>query len=595
MATNEALLREELALLQRKKELLQAEPPDPLMQIIEAPGKVVGAIRGGIENALQLLTGAVAAPAAGIAGIAETLRPGGPTGPEAIAEEFGRIAFEPKTETGKAISSAIAVPFEKFEQFADVAGEVSGDPEDVLGATLVKTAILGAPALLGLRGRVPVRPTPRQQLLQTAQQEGLVIPPATAGQSSAASLLEGVGGKLRTAQQASVKNQPVVNRLAAKAVGLPDDVPITPEVLSNIRQQAGQVYESVRNVGVIKTDAAFQQALTKAKSRFESAAKDFPEVAKNEIVTIIDDLNKSSFQAASAVDAIHLLRNKADKSFRAGEAAEGRAFKQASNALESVIERHLKATGADAKLIEGFRDARQTIAKTYTVENALQGTSVSATKLAQQLRSGKPLSGELELVARFAAEFPKAARTLNESFPAFSPLDYWTAAASSGAAISTGSPALLAPAAISAARPAIRSALLSPAGQRLTTPKPTPVVRPTAPAALAGAAVSGQVVPQANVSLDPMLPLRQHSQRSVKTGMTFTNPDGRVSSVRSGSVEDSRLNQGRPTLIPFLWDGKIVGTKEAIKRAIDSGQQWPSFDSNEDATRASRLLSESLE
>jgi len=66
------------------------------------------------------------------------------------------------------------------------------------------------------------------------------------------------------------------------------------------------------------------------------------------------------------------------------------------------------------------------------------------------------------------------------------------------------------------------------------------------------------------------------------------------SSVLSGSVQDPRLNGGRPTLIPFLYDGRKVSPQEAVDLAIKSGRVWPAFDTNEAATAASQGVSHRL-
>ena len=87
--------------------------------------------------------------------------------------------------------------------------------------------------------------------------------------------------------------------------------------------------------------------------------------------------------------------------------------------------------------------------------------------------------------------------------------------------------------------------------------------------------------------------LREHSRRNVEQGKTAII-GGKQASVRSGSVNDERLNGGRTTLIPFLWDGREVGVEEAIERAVESGIQWPAFDSHEEATSLSIELSNSL-
>ena len=90
-------------------------------------------------------------------------------------------------------------------------------------------------------------------------------------------------------------------------------------------------------------------------------------------------------------------------------------------------------------------------------------------------------------------------------------------------------------------------------------------------------------------------PLRQHSANNVKTGKAVHNEDGSMSTIRSASVEDKNLNGGKITLIPTVWDGKILSAKEATERAIKSGIKWPTFESHEAATKASKELSASFQ
>lgn len=87
--------------------------------------------------------------------------------------------------------------------------------------------------------------------------------------------------------------------------------------------------------------------------------------------------------------------------------------------------------------------------------------------------------------------------------------------------------------------------------------------------------------------------LKRHSFQNQISGNTKDN-----SSVKSGSVEDARLNDGKPTLIPFVYDGRILegpdGQREAVDRAVDSGIVYPAFDTNDAATAASIKLSKRL-
>ena len=83
--------------------------------------------------------------------------------------------------------------------------------------------------------------------------------------------------------------------------------------------------------------------------------------------------------------------------------------------------------------------------------------------------------------------------------------------------------------------------------------------------------------------------LKRHSFLNKMSGNKMGN-----SSVLSGSVQDDRLNGGRPTLIPFLYKGRRVEPREAIELAAASKQIWPSFDTNEEASLVSQQISAGL-
>lgn len=83
--------------------------------------------------------------------------------------------------------------------------------------------------------------------------------------------------------------------------------------------------------------------------------------------------------------------------------------------------------------------------------------------------------------------------------------------------------------------------------------------------------------------------LKRHSFENATTGNKMGN-----ASVKSGSVEDARLNGGKPTLIPFLYKGRVVSPQEATDLAVASGRVWPSFNTNDEATAASKKISSNL-
>ena len=124
----------------------------------EVVGRSLTDLAGIPETVLQAGTGALAVTAGGVSAIPVTAIDAATGGDDpagagrSIIEEFqDKFTFQPRSTPGKRFSAAISAPFEGVERLADTIGEVTGDPDDVLGATAVKTALLGAPALLKLR------------------------------------------------------------------------------------------------------------------------------------------------------------------------------------------------------------------------------------------------------------------------------------------------------------------------------------------------------------------------------------------------------------------------------------------------------------
>lgn len=324
-----------------------------------------------------------------------------------------------------------------------------------------------------LRGTPPSQGT--MQAAREAQEAGYVIPPTQVKPSLVNRLLEGTAGKLTTAQNASFRNQQVTNQLAAKSLGLPEDTVISPDVLANLRTTAGKAYENLGATGTIKTSPKFNQALDNIQVYKDAkiAEAQFPTGKTNPIIETIDSLRSPSFDVNSAISKINVLRNDADIAYRTGDKALGKANKEASQVLENTIENYL-ANSKQTDLLQKFKDARQLIAKTYSVENALNQTtgSIDAKKLAAQLAKGKPLSGELKQSAQFAQAFPTAAQTTERmgSIPQISPLDVGGAALTSGGAYFAGGEAAT-PLGFATllARPTLRAAALSkPVQSRLT-------------------------------------------------------------------------------------------------------------------------------
>jgi hypothetical protein len=348
----------------------------------------------------------------------------------------------------------------KYGALGGLAGKAGGD---LIGWGANKIGMARA-------GQIADRAASQRQRIdavQAARDAGYVLPPADANPTKVNELLNGLSGKIKTAQEASAKNQPVTNELARKALNAKG--PLNAEALNAIRSEAGKAYEAVASTGTVVPPQAYTDALDEIVKPYLTAAKGFPNAKPSPVIAEIEALRSPQFDASSAVEKIKTLRADADAAYIKGDKSIGKALKAGADALEGALDSHLVSIGAPADMLKNFRDARTLIAKTYSVQKGLnsQTGDVSAQALARQLEKGKPLSGELLAIAQTGSAFPKATQALKETPKALSPLDFLGGLLTQSA---TQNPLGLAAA---VARPAARSVILSKPYQALMAmPKP---------------------------------------------------------------------------------------------------------------------------
>lgn len=254
----------------------------------------------------------------------------------------------------------------------------------------------------------------RDATIKSAREAGYLIPPSSVNPSFTNQVLESISGKIATAQTAASRNQGVTERLVRQSVGLADDAPITKEAMQGLRTAAFSAgYAPVARAGVMPVDAAFVQSLDDVVSKYQGAARSFPGAASDDVTKLVDGYRVAQFDSGDAIKAVQILRDRSSSAFAQGNKELGKASREIAAALEDQIERNLTAMGQDgAQLLQGFRGARKLMAKTHTVEGAIRAGSgsVTASSVARELQKGKPLTGELETVGRFANAFPRAAQ-----------------------------------------------------------------------------------------------------------------------------------------------------------------------------------------
>tara|TARA_R110002020_G_scaffold21429_2_gene72786 strand:- start:7988 stop:12067 length:4080 start_codon:yes stop_codon:yes gene_type:complete len=85
-----------------------------------------------------------------------------------------------------------------------------------------------------------------------------------------------------------------------------------------------------------------------------------------------------------------------------------------------------------------------------------------------------------------------------------------------------------------------------------------------------------------------------HSQHNIDTG-NYARVNGGIATSNSMVVNEDRLNNRRTTLIPSVYDGRILEKDEAIQRALEAGaDKWPTYDTIDEAIADSRWASKMM-
>ncbi len=274
--------------------------------------------------------------------------------------------------------------------------------------------------------------------LQDAQQHGFVVEPSQVRQPT--SKIETVAGKAAIAQGAVEKNQGIANRLAARALGLADDTPLSPELLKTYKNTVMQPYRDV--------DEIFKQLKQGGQLPY------FPRYHSNSLMDEFVEAGqdaKALWKSYSRDPKIEILK----------------AAKAADAHTDGVFQDIMLVANASGKpdLANKVLSARKLYARINDVESAMNvGTgNISMPTLAAMYDKGKPLSGELQTIAKFANAFPRSAREIERVPP--SGVSGTDAAMSAtlglGGAAAAGSPTGLAAAGLPLLRGPARNYVLS--------------------------------------------------------------------------------------------------------------------------------------
>jgi hypothetical protein len=319
--------------------------------------------------------------------------------------------------------------------------------------------------------KAPANLTQSQLVAERAIAQGATLPPTQVNPSLLNRLLEGFSGKQQTGQVASIKNQEVVNAQARKTLNLPEDTVITPQVLQDYRNVKGQAYDALKANNTYYADKQFFTDINKRTAELQKLANTTDVTAE---LRVLNGLKQMNFDGVGLVEQMKRLRYDGEgnlASMAPKDRSLGQAQKFAARQLEDLAERNLQNFN-QPDVMSNFKQARQDIAKSYTIEKSLNAVTgdVSGAKLGQRAAQGKIVPSELQAMADAAAAYPTAFQNTARigSVPGISPLDVGAAGL---AAASSGNPSLLGTV---MGRPAVRAGITSPTFQRNMLPSSQP-------------------------------------------------------------------------------------------------------------------------
>ncbi len=384
-----------------------------------APFSVGGALRGAGEAALSVTSGT--GKAIGHA-VNDLLPEGKFLGSTRAQEEQNLNAdpffnYKPQTHEGKAIMDVLG----KLGYPLHVVGNAVHDyvqnsfgkrTADVVGdvATLAPFAVREAVSARGMMKEHSAAIEQGHPLSESAEMEsGRLADIKDRAQQSGFDLPE--SGSAERHATAAQTNTPLVNASVRDELNLPQNAPLTPQMLTAARAKlASPAYQAIEE---IKDPIALdQKALAAARAEnmngVPSERLPFPEGESITGAQAVDFSKKARFLANT------LEKNKQNP-FASQDA---QMYRDAAEAVEDSVADHLTKSG-NGELAENWDNARKYVAKTYSVQGALDGAgNVRAADLKTQLfRRGKRLSGSLEDVANLAAQYPEAFKTTRITMP----------------------------------------------------------------------------------------------------------------------------------------------------------------------------------
>lgn len=244
---------------------------------------------------------------------------------------------------------------------------------------------------------------PTEKIFKEANKEGYVVAPSqTSNPTKMQQRAESAVGQSKMIEAVNIKNQEVTDRLVRKYLGLKEDAPLDSLIMDQVRAKHGKVYQTIEKLkGKTDTKVTGSGGLTNPK-------KVQTTVIHRNGDEILDDLKNMQAEERGLWRQYNFGEKAGDNSLRLKAVEAGKTVEKLEEELVKLI-----SYNKQPNLYKKYQKARKDIAKTYTIESAMnpQTGMVDARKLGNKLGTKKGhMTGEAKKIASFARANPNAAK-----------------------------------------------------------------------------------------------------------------------------------------------------------------------------------------
>jgi hypothetical protein len=298
------------------------------------------------ELGASLLSGMVAAPAAGLAGIAGTVLPGeSGHGARWTENVKNTLTYQPRRKEVSDTLGFLMTPFEKLAQGADVVGDVANAPDTRKPSVSATAAKFGLDPMQDTRGS-PGEKAATAALVNTAIQSAPALLFARGGRPNPVGRGVETGAKPPASRPAAASNRPA-------QLGRVSDKPPTIDELSTAARDA---YSRAREAGVVISDESFGTFKQKVSSALKDEGID-PSLHPD-ATAALKRLSETDGQVSlSQLETLRKIANDAQGSVKpADRRLAAQIVDEIDDFMDNLSEKDVNA--GDPKAAAAFKEAR---------------------------------------------------------------------------------------------------------------------------------------------------------------------------------------------------------------------------------------------